>query len=493
MTMAPKTPSPFSDELLDQLLANYTKPDDLTGRDGILKQLTARLVERAMQAEMTDHLGYARHDPKGRGTPNSRNGAGTKTLKTDYGPMEIEVPRDRDGSFEPQLVKKRQTRFTGFDEKILGMYARGMTVRDIQGHLEDLYGVDVSPDLISRVTSAVAEDVVAWQTRPLDAVYPIVYLDALVVKVRDQGVVRNKSVYLALGVTLAGSKEVLGLWIEQNEGAKFWLKVVNELKNRGVKDILIACCDGLKGFPEAIETAFPVTVVQTCIVHMIRNSLRFVSYKDRKAVAQDLRPVYTAVSREEAATALDAFEAKWARRYPMIAASWRSNWERVVPFLDFPPDVRKVIYTTNAIESLNSSLRKLLHYAATFPPTRPSSSSSTSRSPTSRRSGSGRSATGATSSANSPSFSKTAFRFKLNEPGSPRRARYTVYRTLPLCAAWAEQQKSPEIGQLSFDERLGLLVDAEVSVRWSAGRIGRARERAGSETRGHAHETLGCS
>ena len=367
MTMAPKTPSPFSDELLDQLLASYTKPDDLTGKDGILKQLTARLVERAMQAEMTEHLGYERHDPKGRGTPNSRNGLGTKTLKTELGPMEIEVPRDRDGSFEPQLVKKRQTRFTGFDEKILSMYARGMTVRDIQGHLEDMYGVDVSPDLISRVTSAVAEDVIAWQTRALEAVYPIVYLDALVVKVRDQGVVRNKTVYIALGVTVAGSKEVLGLWIEQNEGAKFWLKVVNELKNRGVKDILIACCDGLKGFPEAIETAFPVTVVQTCIVHMIRNSLRFVSYKDRKAVAKDLRPVYSAASREEAAAALDAFEAKWARRYPMIASSWRSNWERVVPFLDFPPDVRKVIYTTNAIESLNSSLRKLLHYRGHFP------------------------------------------------------------------------------------------------------------------------------
>jgi putative transposase len=367
MTTAPKTPSPFSDELLDQLLAGYSKPEDLTGKDGILKQLTARLVERALQGEMSEHLGYERYDPRGRGTPNSRNGTTGKTLTTDHGPVDIEVPRDRDGSFEPQLVKKRQTRFTGFDEKILGMYARGMTVRDIQSHLEDIYGVEVSPDLISRVTSVVADDVVAWQNRPLDAVYPIVYLDALMVKVRDQGVVRNKAVYLALGVTLAGSKEVLGLWIEQNEGAKFWLKVVNELKTRGVRDILIACCDGLKGFPEAIEAAFPATVVQTCIVHMIRNSLRFVSYKDRKALAKDLRPVYTAASREEASTALDAFEAKWARRYPMIAASWRANWERVVPFLDFPPDVRRVIYTTNAIESLNSSLRKLLHYRGHFP------------------------------------------------------------------------------------------------------------------------------
>lgn len=367
MSMAPKPPSPFSDELLDQLLANYTKPEDLTGKDGILKQLTARLIERALQAEMTEHLGYEKNEPKGRGLPNSRNGTSGKTLKTEQGPVDIEVPRDREGTFEPQLVKKRQTRFTGFDEKILGMYARGMTVRDIQGHLEDVYGVEVSPDLISKVTSAVVEDVAAWQNRPLDAVYPIVYLDALVVKVRDQGVVRNKSVYIALGVTLAGAKEVLGLWIEQNEGAKFWLKVVNELKTRGVRDLLIACCDGLKGFPEAIEAVFPQAVVQTCIVHMIRNSLRFVSYKDRKAVAKELRPVYTAASREEALVALDAFEQKWARRYPMIASSWRSNWERVVPFLDFPPDVRRVIYTTNAIESLNSTLRKLLQYRGHFP------------------------------------------------------------------------------------------------------------------------------
>src|SRR4051812_30572714 len=328
MTMAPKPPSPFSEELLDQLLAGYTKPEDLTGKDGILKQLTARLVERALQAEMTEHLGYEKHDPKGRGTPNSRNGTSAKTLKTELGEVDIEVPRDREGSFEPQLVRKRQSRFTGFDNKILGMYARGMTVRDIQGHLEEVYGVEVSPDLISKVTSAVVEDVAAWQNRPLDAVYPLVYLDALVVKVRDQGVVRNKSVYIALAVTLAGAKEVLGLWIEQNEGAKFWLKVINELKTRGVRDLLITCCDGLKGFPEAIEAVFPQAVVQTCIVHMIRNSLRFVSYKDRKALAKDLRPVYTAASRDEALVALETFEQKWTRRYPMIASSWRSNWER---------------------------------------------------------------------------------------------------------------------------------------------------------------------
>lgn len=356
------------DELIDQLLASYSRPEDLTGKDGILKQLTARLVERALQGEMSEHLGYDKGAaPQGRGAGNTRNGKSSKTLKTELGDVDIEVPRDRDGTFEPQLVKKRQTRFAGFDAKILALYARGMTVRDIQGHLEDLYGVEVSPDLISRATSAVMEDVVAWQSRPLDATYPILYLDALVVKVRDQGVVVNKSVYLALGVTMRGTKEVLGIWIEQAEGAKFWLKVVNELKTRGVHDVLIACCDGLKGFPEAIETVFPHTVVQTCIVHMIRNSLRYVSYKDRRTVVADLKPIYTAVSRAEAEQALTAFEARWGGRYPTIGTSWRTNWERVVPFLDFPPEIRKVIYTTNAIESLNATLRKLLHYRGHFP------------------------------------------------------------------------------------------------------------------------------
>lgn len=355
------------DDLIDQLLASYEKPEDLTGESGILKQLTARLLERAMEAEMTEHLGYEKHAPEGRGMPNSRNGTRSKTLKTDQGEIEIEVPRDRASTFEPQLVKKRQTHFTGFDEKILALYARGMTVRDIQGHLEEMYGVDVSPDLISRATSAVMEDVVAWQNRPLDEVYPIVFLDALVVKIRDQGVVRNKSVYLAIGVSIHGTREVLGLWIEQSEGAKFWLKVMNELKTRGVHDVLIVCCDGLKGFPEAIESVFPKATVQTCIVHMIRNSLRYVSYKDRKAVVKDLKPIYTAANRAAAEAALTAFETKWGRRYEMISASWRANWERVVPFLDFPPEVRRVIYTTNQIEALNSSLRKLLQYRGHFP------------------------------------------------------------------------------------------------------------------------------
>lgn len=363
----PKDKDRIPDELIDQLLSGYKKPEDLTGETGILKQLTARLIERAMQAEMTEHLGYEKHAPGGRGVPNSRNGTRTKTLRTDQGELEIDVPRDRAGTFDPQIVKKRQTSFTGFDEKILALYARGMTVRDIQGHLEELYGVEVSPDLISRATSAVHEDVLAWQNRPLDAVYTIVYLDALVVKVRDEGTVRNKAIYLAIGVTVHGTRDVLGLWIEQSEGAKFWLKVMNELKQRGIQDILIVCCDGLKGFPEAIETVFPKATVQTCIVHMIRNSLRYVSYKDRKAVVKDLKPIYQAVNREAADAALQAFEAKWGRRYEMISSSWRTNWERVVPFLDFPEEIRRVIYTTNQIEALNSSLRKLLQYRGSFP------------------------------------------------------------------------------------------------------------------------------
>jgi putative transposase len=357
----------IKNEIIEELLKSVTKPEDLLGGDGLLKQLTARLVERVLQAEMSHHLGFDPGQVKPAGAANGRNGYTSKTILTEQGEVSIDVPRDRQGTFEPQLVRKRERRVGAFDDRILALYARGMSVRDIQGHLQEMYGVDVSPDLISRVTDAVAEDVIAWQQRPLDAVYCIVYLDALVVKVRDQGVVRNKAVYLALGVTAHGSKEVLGLWIEQNEGAKFWLKVINELKTRGVRDILIACCDGLKGFPEAIEAVFPNTVVQTCIVHMIRNSARFVSFKDRKELVRDLKPVYAAANREGAEAALSQFEEKWGRRYPMIGASWRNNWERVVPFLDFPPDVRRIIYTTNAIESLNSSLRKLVYHRGHFP------------------------------------------------------------------------------------------------------------------------------
>ena len=354
-------------ELLDELIANYEKPEDLLGPGGLLKQLTKALVERAMDAELTEHLGYDKHDPGGRGSGNNRNGRSKKTLKTERGEIPIEVPRDRNGSFEPVIVPKGDTHFDGFDDKILSMYARGMTVRDIQGHLHELYGTEVSPSLISRVTDGVIDELKLWQNRPLEAVWPIVYLDALVLKVRDQGVVRNKSVYLAIGVNLEGQKEVLGMWLEQTEGAKFWMKVITELKNRGVEDILIACCDGLKGFPEAIEAVFPNTVVQTCIVHMVRNSARFVSWKDRKMLMRDLKAVYGADTEEAALGALDAFEAKWDSRYPMIGQSWRAHWDRVSPFLAFPRDIRKVIYTTNAIESLNSQLRKVLKTSKQFP------------------------------------------------------------------------------------------------------------------------------
>lgn len=357
----------ISQEVLDQLIAGYKKPEDLLGPTGLLRQLTAALVERAMEAELTDHLGYEKHDPAGHGSGNSRNGHSKKTLKSAKGDIPVDVPRDREGSFEPAIVPKGKTHFDGFDDKILTMYARGMTVRDIQQHLHEMYGTQVSPSLISRVTDAVLDELKSWQNRPLEAVWPIVYLDALVLKVRDQGVVRNKSVYVAIGVNRDGMKEVLGLWIETTEGARFWTKVIAELKNRGVSDILIACCDGLKGFPEAIEAVFPKTVVQTCIVHMIRNSGRFVAWKDRKRVLGDLKPVYKAASEAAAAEALDAFDEKWGEKYPMIVTSWRSNWERVTPFLAFPHDIRKVIYTTNAIESLNSQLRKVLKNRGHFP------------------------------------------------------------------------------------------------------------------------------
>jgi len=358
---------PIRKELLDELLAEYANPEDLTGPEGLLKRLTGALVERALQAEMTDHLGYEQGAAEGQGSGNSRNGAGKKTLRTDQGEVTVEVPRDRNGTFEPKLVKKHQRSFKGFDDKILSMYARGMSVRDIQAHLAEIYGTEVSPDLISSVTNAVVEEVQAWQARPLDAVWPIVFLDALVIKVRDQGVVQNKSAYIALGMGVDGHKEVLGIWLESTEGAKFWLKVISELKNRGVQDILIACCDGLKGFPQAIEAVFPNTVVQTCIVHMIRNSMRFVGWAQRKAVCAELRNVYAAPTEQAGLAELDAFEAKYAQRYPAIASSWRSNWERVRPFFDFPAELRRLIYTTNAIESLNFQLRKVTKAKGHFP------------------------------------------------------------------------------------------------------------------------------
>jgi len=354
-------------EVLDQLLKNYSKPEDLTGPDGLLKRLTGALVERAMAAELTHHLGYEKHAATGRGSGNNRNGTTPKVLKTERGEVAVQTPRDRNGIFEPLIVRKGQTHFDGFDDKILSMYARGMSVRDIQAHLRDLYATDVSADLISTVTDSVMDEVKAWQNRPLDSVWPIVYLDARMVKIRDGGSVQNKAIYLGIGVNMQGTKEVLGLWVESNEGAKFWMKVMNELRTRGVKDILIACCDGLKGFPEAIEAVFPETLVQTCIVHMIRNSLKFVSYRDYRAVVQDLRPIYSAETEQLAFAALDTFEKKWDYRYPMIAKSWYANWERIIPFFAFSKEIRKAIYTTNAIEAINRQIRKTLKTRGHFP------------------------------------------------------------------------------------------------------------------------------
>lgn len=355
------------EELIDEMFEQHKPGEDLFGPDGVVSELTKRLMERILEGEMAAHLGYERGERSSPPRENTRNGTSSKRLKTDRGELQLDVPRDRKGEFEPTVVRKHQTRIKGFDDAVLSLYSRGMTVREIQGHLFDLYKTEVSPELISRVTSAVAEDIQAWRSRPLGAVWPIVYLDALVVRVRHQGVVTRRSVYLAVGVNLEGSKEVLGLWIEGSEGAKFWLKVITELKNRGVEDMFIVCCDGLKGFPEAIEAVYPKTIVQTCIVHMIRSSTRFVSYRDRKRVTGALKPVYTAPTREAAEAALEAFDNEWKEQYPIIGQSWRRNWERIVPFLDFPADIRKAIYTTNAIESINSQIRKLIKNRGHFP------------------------------------------------------------------------------------------------------------------------------
>jgi putative transposase len=355
-----------TDKLLDELLAGK-KPEEILGKDGVLDDLRKRLFERALEGEMTDHLGYPPHSPAGQLTGNSRNGKTHKTIKDKNGELEIAVPRDRNGEFEPQLVKKRQRRLPGFDDKVIALYARGMTTREIQGHLKELYGSEVSPSLISNVTDSVMEDVKAWQSRPLDAVYPIVYLDAIHLKMRTEGQVQNQAVYLALGINLDGHKELLGLWIGESEGAKFWLGVLTELHNRGVEDILIACVDGLKGFPEAIETVYPKTQVQLCIIHLVRHSLRYVNWKERKAVAADLRAIYAAATVEAAEQALESFEKKWQARFPSIARSWRSNWANIIPFFSYPPAIRKVIYTTNAIESIQAQLRKVTRNRGAFP------------------------------------------------------------------------------------------------------------------------------
>ena len=354
-------------KLVDKLLADYKRPEDIIGENGLLKQLTKALLERAMQAEMTDHLGYDKHDPVGHNSGNSRNGATSKTLKGDFGEIELETPRDRNGSYEPKIIGKGQRRFCGFDDKILSMYARGMSTREIQGHLEEIYKVEVSPTLISNVTEEVMEEVKSWQSRPLDAVYPIVYLDALVVKIRDNGQVRNRAIYVAIGVNMEGIKEVLGLWAGQAEGAKFWLQVLTELKNRGVKEIYIVSIDGLKGFPEAIETVFPEAEVQLRIVHQVRGSLSYVSWKHRKQVAADLKPIYRASTVQEAEQRLCEFGEKWDKAYPTISQMWHRNWEHLTPFFAYPEDIRKVIYTTNAIESLNMSLRKVIKTRGSFP------------------------------------------------------------------------------------------------------------------------------
>lgn len=358
---------PIRQELLDELLKDYKKPEDLLGQDGLLQQLTKALVERALDGELTHHLGYDKHDSAGDNSGNSRNGTTPKTMRGKRGQVQIDVPRDRNSEFEPQLVKKNQTRFDGLDEKIISLYSRGMTQREIQGHLEEIYGVEISPSLISTVTDAVLDEVRAWQSRPLDPVYPILYLDALQVKVKSQGRVANKAIYLAFGVNLQGLKEVLGMWASETEGAKFWMQIITELKNRGVQDIFIACVDGLKGFPEAIEAVYPNTQVQLCMVHLVRHSLSYVSHRDRKEVATDLKAIYQATTLAEAEHQLDQFEERWAEIYPVISKSWRGSWSRVVPMFSYPSEIRRVIYTTNTIESLNMTLRKLTKNRSMFP------------------------------------------------------------------------------------------------------------------------------
>jgi putative transposase len=359
-----KAATPVSDELIDEWLKQGRKPEDV---HGLLKQLTKMIVERAMQGEMAEHLGYDKHDPEGNNSGNSRNGVTRKTLKGDFGEVEVETPRDRNGEFEPRMVKKNQTRWTGFDDKILSMYSRGMSTRDIQGHLEDIYQVEVSPSLISDVTDGVMEQARIWQNRPLDSFYAIVFLDALYVKIRHEGRVENRAVYVAVGINLDGKKDVLGLWTGATEGAKFWLSVLTELRNRGVKDIYLVCVDGLKGFPQAIETVFPEAQVQLCIVHMIRTSLKYVTWQDRKQVVADLKPIYKAPTADEAERQLSEFEEKWEKKYPAISRLWREHWEHVIPFFAFPEEVRRIVYTTNAVESLNMSMRKVTKTRGSFP------------------------------------------------------------------------------------------------------------------------------
>lgn len=356
----------MTNEMLDELLGSVKTQDDLFGKDGLMKQISKRFMERLLEMEMTNHLGYMKHAVEGQNSGNSRNGKTKKIVKTSNGALEIEVPRDRKSEFEPILVEKRQSHLKGLDDQVLSLYARGMTVRDIQTHLSELYGTEISRDLISGMTDAVLEDVAEWRNRPLDKVYPIVFIDGFVAKCRLDGRVCNRAVYVIYGITLEGRKDVLGLYLGENEGAKFWLQVLTALKNRGLEDIFILCADGLKGLPESVEATFPKAIFQTCVVHMVRHSLNYVPYQEKKAVAEDLKKIYNASTPELAAEALDDFELTWGEKYGVIVKSWRQNWERITPFLDFPSEIRKVIYTTNIVESLNATLRKAVRNRGHF-------------------------------------------------------------------------------------------------------------------------------
>jgi transposase-like protein len=362
-------PPLVDEQLADELLARAQEQGaELLGPDGLLSQVTKAVLERALGEELTAHLGYEKHDPAGRGSGNSRNGSTPKRLLTEIGGIDLEVPRDRAGSFEPQIVRKGQTRLDGFNDRIIALYARGMTTRDIRAHLREMYDVDVSPDLISRVTDAVVEELQEWQARPLDRVYPVVFIDALMVKIRD-GVVANRPVYLAIGIDCDGAKQVLGMWVgpATGESSKFWLTVLSELKSRGVADVCIVCCDGLTGLPDAINVVWPQATVQLCVVHLIRASLRYASKKDWGPLTKDLRLIYTAADQVAAEAGLEAFEQHWGQRYPAIVRLWRSHWTEFTPFLAFPPDVRRVVYTTNLIESMNARLRKVTRNRGQFP------------------------------------------------------------------------------------------------------------------------------
>jgi putative transposase len=357
----------ISDEVIDELLAGASTEEEIAGPGGLLAELTKRLIERAMEVELSEHVGYEPHcEPPG-GAGNQRNGTSPKTVITEQGKVELDAPRDRNGTFEPKIVRKRQRRFQGFDDKILALYSRGLSVRDIRAHLQEMYGVEVSLDLISRVTDAVMDDVREWGKRPLEDVYPIVFLDCMVLKIREGGTVGRRALYLALGVTLDGDRDVLGMWFQESEGAKFWMQVLTDLKTRGVRDVLICCVDGLTGFPEAIEAIFPKTTVQTCVVHLIRSSLRYVPRREREQVARDLKPIYTATDADQAQAELERFDEKWGARFPVITQAWLNAWEYVIPFLAFPDEVRRVIYTTNAIEALNRQLRKAIKTKGSFP------------------------------------------------------------------------------------------------------------------------------